>query len=238
MNATVSTTTATGAESQDRVFSWRQRILLSVISWAAALALRVIGPTLRYRASFEAGGPPTEVIHPAIYVFWHRCVFVATYYFRNRGIAVMTSRSFDGEYITRIIQRFGFSAVRGSSSRGAVRALLGMHKVVERGQAVAFTVDGPRGPCYVAKPGPVLLARHTGVPVIAFHLAVEKAWVLNSWDRFMIPKPFSRVLLRFSTMMQVPRDADNESTARYHAEMQAALGRVRDFADANVSLEA
>ncbi|MFB3917153.1 MAG: lysophospholipid acyltransferase family protein [Terriglobales bacterium] len=237
MNATAPTATSTRAEPQERVFTWRQRVLLSLISWVAALALRLIGPTLRYRVSFEEGGPPSEVVHPGIYVFWHRCVFAATYCFRNHGIAVMTSRSFDGEYIARIIERFGFSAVRGSSSRGAVRALLGMHKIVERGQAVAFTIDGPRGPRYVAKPGPVLLARHTGVPIIAFHLAVENVWVLNSWDGFMIPKPFSRVLMRVSKLIQVPPDANSDAMARYHAEMQAALERVRDFADANVGIK-
>lgn len=146
----------------------------------------------------------------------------------------MTSRSFDGEYIARIIEEFGFKAVRGSSSRGAVRALLGMHTVIEEGRIAAFTIDGPRGPVYVAKPGPVLLARNTGAPIRCFYVAPREAWVLNSWDRFLIPKPFTSVHVRWSRKIAVPRDASSEDMQRYHAEMQAALERVRLDAEAKV----
>ena len=146
----------------------------------------------------------------------------------------MTSRSFDGEYIARIIERFGFEAVRGSSSRGGVRALLGMHTIVEEGRVAAFTIDGPRGPVYVAKPGPVLLARNTGVPIRCFYVGVKDAWVLNSWDRFIIPKPFTRAHIRWSAPIAVPRDTDSATAQRYHSEMQAALERVRDEAMARL----
>ena len=88
----------------------------------------------------------------------------------------MSSDSFDGEWTGRIIRKFGFVKVRGSSSRGAVRALLGMRKEIGQNSTVAFTIDGPRGPRYVAKPGPVLLARATGAPMVAFHIALENAW--------------------------------------------------------------
>jgi lysophospholipid acyltransferase (LPLAT)-like uncharacterized protein len=162
-------------QASDAGFSWRQRIALWLVSTLGYLAIRLIGPTLRFSESIEQGGPEKTHLDPSIKVFWHRCVFPATYFYRNRGIAVMTSQSFDGEYIARIIERFGFPAVRGSSSRGGVRALLGMHKVLDQGSSVAFTIDGPRGPLYVAKPGPVLLARNTGVPIYCFHIAVEKA---------------------------------------------------------------
>ncbi len=218
---------AAGEES----FSLKQRIGLTLVSTLGYLAIRLIGPTLRFTVSIEEGGPPAEHYHPAIYVFWHRCVFPATWFFRKRNIAVMTSKSFDGEYIARIIEMFGFPAVRGSSSRGGVRALLGMHKVLDKKNSVAFTIDGPRGPRYVAKPGPVLLARNTGAPIMCFHIALEKAWVLNSWDSFMIPKPFSRAFLRIGPLMQVPRGIDNEVIAAYHAEMQATLDRIRGFAE-------
>jgi lysophospholipid acyltransferase (LPLAT)-like uncharacterized protein len=204
---------------------------LWLVSAIGYLAIRLIGPTLRFAVSIEDGGPESEHFHPAIYVFWHRCVFPATYFYRRRGIAVMTSKSFDGEYIARIIERLGFPAVRGSSSRGGVRALLGMHKLLDKGQTVAFTIDGPRGPLYVAKPGPVLLARNTGAPIYCFHIALEKAWVLKSWDQFMIPKPFSRALLRVGKLIRVPTDLDNTAIAGYHAEMQSELGRVRQFAE-------
>lgn len=216
---------------RDQGFTFRQRLVLWLVTNIGHLFIRLIGPTLRFEVSLDPEGPPVAHFHPAIYVFWHRCVFPATYFYRHRGIAVMTSKSFDGEYIARIIERFGFPAVRGSSSRGAVRALLGMHKVIERGNSVAFTIDGPRGPRYIAKPGPVLLARNTGVPIYCFHISLEKAWVLKSWDRFMIPKPFSRAMVRVGRLIHVPKNITNDEMAAYHAEMQAELDRIRDFAE-------
>jgi lysophospholipid acyltransferase (LPLAT)-like uncharacterized protein len=124
--------------------------------------------------------------------------------------------------------------VKGSSSRNAVRALLGLRRALEEGWTVAFTLDGPRGPRYQVKPGPVALARSAGVPLSTFHMAVERAWVLNTWDRLMIPKPFSRVLMRFGKMIPVPRAAADEDLERYQTELQASLDRVREFAEANI----
>jgi lysophospholipid acyltransferase (LPLAT)-like uncharacterized protein len=213
-------------------FTWKQRLSLAAISFAGTLLVRLIGPTLRYRVEVEPGGPQSGWIQPAVWVFWHRCVIPALYWFRGRRIAVMTSSSFDGEYIARIIEKFGFEAVRGSSTRGGVRALLGMHTVIADGRTAAFTIDGPRGPRYVAKPGPVLLARNTGTPMVAFHAAVERAWTLNSWDQFLIPKPFSRVYLRISRQMPVPANVSHAELDRYHAEMQAALDRMRTETEA------
>jgi lysophospholipid acyltransferase (LPLAT)-like uncharacterized protein len=215
-------------------FSLGQRIALWVVSHVGYLAIRLIGPTLRWTVSFEVGGPNSDRVQPVILVFWHRCVFAATWWFRHRDIQVMTSRSFDGEYIARIIEMFGYGAVRGSSSRGGVRALLGMHKEIEQGKPVAFTIDGPRGPVYVAKPGPVLLARNTGVPLVCFYIAVEKAWVLNTWDRFMIPKPFSRAHLRLGKTITVPREADSAALEQFHREMQATLERIREAAESAI----
>jgi hypothetical protein len=215
-----------------QAFSFRQRLALALITAAGWLLVRLIGPTLRYTVSIEEGGPASEWICPVVFVFWHRCVIPALYWYRGKEISVMTSSSFDGEYIARIIEKFGYRAIRGSSTRGGVRALLGMHTEIEQGHAVAFTIDGPRGPRYVAKPGPVLLARNVKLPVIAFHCAVEHAWVLNSWDRFMIPKPFSRVVLRVSRAVSVPAAADGAALDEYHKQMQAALERARDASEA------
>ena len=226
-------------------FSLRQRLLLAFISLAGSLLVRAIGPTLRYRVDVEPGEAAAgfPVVVPAVYAFWHRCVLPASYYFRNRDIAVMTSRSFDGEYIARIIRRLGFIPVRGSSSRGAVGALLGMHEQIEAGHVAAFTIDGPRGPMYVAKPGPVLLARNTRTPLFAFYVAVDRAWVLNSWDRMVIPKPFSRAVICMSRAIPVPQSSTPDPSGNIsgnidaqmdsaHAAMQAALDRVRMLAEA------
>jgi lysophospholipid acyltransferase (LPLAT)-like uncharacterized protein len=225
------------AEAGARRFSLRQRILLSLITWANYLAIALVGPTLRYAVSWEEPPSPPDAIFEkqVIYSFWHRVVFPSAWLWRKIGIAVMVSRSFDGEYIARIIEKLGFVAVRGSSSRGGATALLGLKSQLEQGNLVAFTIDGPRGPKYVAKPGPVTLARATALPMAAFYVAVENRWVLRTWDAMVIPKPFSKALVRFSAKMQVPADADDAQVAEYHNQLQAALDRVTEFAEANVA---
>ena len=220
-----------------RRFSLRQRFLLSLISWASYLAISLIGPTLRYSISWEEPPSPPDATYekPVIYSFWHRAVFASAWLWRKTGIAVMVSRSFDGEYIARTIEKLGFVAVRGSSSRGGANALLGLRSQLERGNLVAFTIDGPRGPKYVAKPGPVLLSRSTAFPMAAFYVALSDAWVLNSWDQLMIPKPFSKALVRFSAKMRVPAAAGDEEMADFHRQLQAALERVTRFAEDHVA---
>lgn len=222
--------------SEQREFTLRQRILLWLISFAGHLAIRLICPTLRYGISWEEPPSPPDAIYekPVIYSFWHRSVFPAAWLWRKQGIAVMTSRSFDGEYIARIIQKLGFVAVRGSSSRGGSEALRGMKDELGKGAAVAFTIDGPRGPKYVAKPGPVLLARSTGLPMAAFYVALSDAWVLKTWDEFMIPKPFSKALVRVSVKMRVPGKATDAEIRDWHASLQESLERVTKFAEENV----
>ncbi|HEX4606052.1 MAG TPA: lysophospholipid acyltransferase family protein [Candidatus Angelobacter sp.] len=212
-----------------RPFSFSERIKLWLISWAGYLFIRAVGATLRYIFIPEPGciGDSYGSAPPSIWCFWHRSVLPAAYRFRNKQLAVMTSRSFDGEYIARIIQKLGFIPVRGSSSRGAVGALLGMRQQLELGHAAVFTIDGPRGPRYVAKPGPVLLAKKTGVPINCFYVAVERAWILNSWDQMIVPKPFSRAAIYGSSPMYVPADATDEQMAAFHRQMQATLERCR-----------
>ena len=200
----------------------------------AVAVIRLLGATLRYRTAAEDGGFTDKTARPIIWAFWHNCLLPATHRFQKLNIAVLTSRSFDGECISRIIERFGYRAVRGSSTRGGVGAMLGARREIEQGHAVAFTVDGPRGPRYVAKPGPVHLSRLTGVPIVAFHLAAKNFWTLRSWDMMMIPKPFSRVVLYCSKPLIVPADADPASAQRYLAELQTTLERVRDLATLEV----
>lgn len=214
-----------------RRFSLRQRIALAFISRLVYLAIRLIGPTLRLETIGEAGAEDEPRTRPAIYCFWHRCVFAASHVFRDHQIRVLTSRSYDGEFIARIIERLGFRAVRGSSSRRAVSALRELQRELAGGAFVAFTIDGPRGPRYVAKPGPVHLARATGAPIFCFYVAVERAWILNTWDAFIVPKPFSRICCYVCTPITVPPDGDLEI---YVAKMQAELERARNNAESRV----
>ena len=218
-----------------RRFTLRQRIILRIIIWAGYWVIRLIGPTLRVCVSCEDGAQETLEQRPLIVSFWHSCMIPATYICRNLGVRVMSSNSYDGEYMGRIIRKFGFVAVKGSSSRNAVRALLGLRRALEEGWTVAFTLDGPRGPRHKVKPGPVALARSSRVPLSMFHAAVDRAWVLNSWDRMMIPMPFSRVLVRFGKLIPVPSGASDDDVERYTAELQASLDRVCEFAEANVN---
>ena len=190
-------------------FTLRQRIVLRIIIAVGYWFIRLVGSTLRVCVSREDGAQQTIDERPLIVSFWHACQIPATYVCRNIGVRVMSSNSYDGEYMGRIIGRFGFVAVKGSSSHNAVRALLGLRRALQQSWSVAFTLDGPRGPRYRVKPGPVALARSCGVPLTMFHIAVDRAWVLNTWDRLIIPKPFSRVLMRFGKLVPVPADASS-----------------------------
>jgi hypothetical protein len=227
-------TVSGGGSTAPAGFRWQQRLQLRLIAAVGALVVRLLCATLRYENSAESGGPLDANERPMVWAFWHRCLIVATHRFKQRDIAVLTSRSFDGEVISRIIEKFGYRAVRGSSRRGALGAVLGARRELESGRAVAFTVDGPLGPVYQAKPGPVVLSRLTGVRIIAFHIAVQRAWTLGTWDRMILPKPFSRAVVHFSAPMLVPSGANESEMERWREELQQALERVRDVAESKV----
>lgn len=206
---------------------------IPIIAWAVYGAIRAIGPTLRFEVlgwrnaqSVYDGGKQV------IATFWHRSIFSATWWWRNTGIVVMNTTNFDGQWTRRVIERLGFRTAQGSSTRGGLRALAVMARHLDEGSDVAFTIDGPRGPRNIAKPGPVILARRTGQPILAFHIAVERAHTFEkSWDLFQMPHLFSRAVVVFAPPVYVPPDADRELVHQKHAEMQAALDRVREIAE-------
>ena len=158
-----------------------------------------------------------------IMAFWHGRVLTATYYFRNRNIVVMISENFDGEWIARIISRFGYGTSRGSTSHGGQRALLQLKREMEEGKPAGFAVDGPRGPARKVQPGVVWLAKLTGNPVVPFHLEASKYWSLSSWDRTQIPKPFSTVALAIGAPIEVPSDASDAVIEAKRMEVEEAL---------------
>jgi lysophospholipid acyltransferase (LPLAT)-like uncharacterized protein len=211
---------------------WR-RMQIPVIAWAVYWAVRLIGPTLRY----EVIGVHNAVQigdsgEPGIGAFWHRCIFPAIWIWRNRGIVVMNTVNFDGQWTRRVIERLGFGTAQGSSSRGAIEGLTQMAERLEEGKHVGFTIDGPRGPRYVAKPGPVILARRTGKPISVFHIGVKSGHTFKkSWDQFRLPYPFSRAVMFVAPPIRVPVDAESGVLHEKQAEMQAALERVRDLAE-------
>ena len=197
---------------------------------AAAIAalgyplINVLGHTLRWRVD---GMHHLDAIRASgrqpVMAFWHGRILPATFYFRRRGIVVITSENFDGEWIARIIERFGYGTARGSTTRGALKALKQLVRDMEQGRPAGFTVDGPRGPARVAQAGAVWLASATGNPVLPFHLEASSHWSLRSWDRTQIPKPFSTVALAIGEPLQVARDATDAEVQTSRAELESRL---------------
>ena len=158
-----------------------------------------------------------------IFAFWHGRILPATYFFRHRAIVVITSENFDGEWIAGIIERFGYGTARGSTSRGARRALLQLTREMAAGRPAAFTVDGPRGPARIAQAGAVWLASATGNPLLPFHLEASSHWSLKSWDRTQIPKPFSTVALVIGEPLHVALNATNTQIEQARTELESRL---------------
>src|SRR2546421_2386233 len=192
---------------------WRasrlKRVQAKLISIVGYRLVSLLGSTFRWKSDgvdhydrvVRSGRQP-------IMAFWHGRILSATYYFRRRGIVVITSENFDGEWIAGIIERFGYGTARGSTSRGARRALLQLTRDMAAGRPAAFTVDGPRGPARVAQPGAVWLAKATGNPGVPFHIESDRYWTANSWDRTMVPKPWARVAIAIGEPMEIDPRAD------------------------------
>jgi lysophospholipid acyltransferase (LPLAT)-like uncharacterized protein len=207
----------------DSILTRGQRLKAAVISGIAAPAIHLLGRSWSWQV--EGAEHYESVIGSGrlpIMAFWHGRILPATCYFRDRGIVVITSQNFDGEWIARIIRRFGYSTARGSTSRGGARALVQMRRDLASGRPVAFTVDGPRGPARVAQPGAAFLAGATGQPILPFHIEASRSWTMSSWDRTSVPKPFSRVAVVIGAPMHVAGTAD-EVVERARTELGRAL---------------
>ncbi|PYQ85100.1 MAG: hypothetical protein DMG02_14360 [Acidobacteria bacterium] len=216
---------------------WRasrlKRVQAKLISIVGYRLVALLGSTLRWKSDgvdhydrvVGSGRQP-------IMAFWHGRILSATYYFRRRGIVVITSENFDGEWIAGIIERFGYGTARGSTSRGARRALLQLTRDMAAGRPAAFTVDGPRGPARIAQPGAVWLAKATGNPVVPFHIEADRSWSMNSWDRTQIPKPFATIAIAIGEPFDVPRDADAAAIDRARRSLEERLQALETRANA------
>lgn len=215
--------------------NWRASRLKRVEAAAiAALGYPIIaalGSTFRWRE--QGAGHLQSVLasgRQPILALWHGRILPATIYFRNRGVVAVTSQNFDGEWIARIMRRFGYAQARGSTSRGGARALLQLSRDMAEGRPAAFTVDGPRGPAYQAQPGAVWLAKVTGNPIVPFHVEAEPCWTAGSWDRAQIPKPWSRVAMVIGAPMDVPPDADEGMLETMRLELEQRLADLQQQA--------
>jgi lysophospholipid acyltransferase (LPLAT)-like uncharacterized protein len=206
--------------------SLTQRLALVVVPPLAALVIRLLGSTLRYEERTEPGVPIGDTIPgPTVFAFWHRALLVCAHRFRDRKIAILISSSFDGELIARTVRLLGFCPVRGSSSRGGPTGLKQMQLAYTAGHICAFTADGPRGPVYIAKPGAALLANSAiegGTWAGTFYALPDRRWELKSWDRFMIPKPFSRVVVTWPRHIPAGEVTPESVQACLHRAVQMA----------------
>jgi lysophospholipid acyltransferase (LPLAT)-like uncharacterized protein len=207
---------------------WRasrfKRFHATLISSAGYPIINALASTYRWRQDGLAHLDAVKLCgRQPIMAFWHGRILPATYFFRRRGIVVITSENFDGEWIAGIIERFGYGTARGSTSRGAVKALVQLKRDMAAGKPAAFTLDGPRGPANVAQPGAVWLARATGNPIVPFHIEASRHWTLRSWDRTQIPKPFANVAIAIGEPIEVRRDADGAALEQSRVALEAAL---------------
>lgn len=202
--------------------SWRKRAELALISGLGYPLLAALGWTYRYRVDGLEHLQAARLAGHPIHAFWHGRILPGAIYFKRQGIVVITSENFDGEWIARIITKLGYATARGSSSRGALKAMLQLVRDI-RQKPVAFTLDGPRGPARVAQPGAVWLSKATGNPIIPFHLEADRSWSLNSWDRTQVPKPFSTIALAFAPPLHVPHGATDEELQGLNSELEERL---------------
>jgi lysophospholipid acyltransferase (LPLAT)-like uncharacterized protein len=238
LNAKFEEPTAIHLDTRLTRLPWRRRAQIPVIAAAAVVLVRTIGPTLRIETP---GYAHTERLYAAgrhcVFSFWHRGLFPMLWNARDRSIMVLSSNNFDGQWASRVTRAMGFGAAFGSSSRGGLRGLAVLAQHMAQGYDAAITVDGPRGPRYVAKVGPVLLAKRTGCPIICFHAHSERGYTFeDAWDQLQIPYPFSRVVVAFGPPIDVPESANRAEVESKHAEMQRMLERLRDTAESWFSL--
>ncbi len=208
--------------------NWRasrlKRLEAAAIATIGYRVVAALGSTFKWRTDgLEHLDRVAAAGRQPIMAFWHGRILPATCYFRRRGIVVITSENFDGEWIAGIIERFGYGTARGSTSRGARKALLQLRRDMAAGKAVAFTVDGPRGPARVAQAGAVWLAKVTGNPVVPFHIEANRYWEVGSWDRTQIPKPYATVSLAIGEPLEVSPDADDQAIDRAREALEQRL---------------
>lgn len=214
--------------SDQSITTWYDPLLFRVIFPLLTLLIKVFLSTFRVirvegkdkmdEALFQSGGR-------AVYASWHQRVVVPVPHLTESNVTVMISQSRDGEYAARFIRAFGFKTVRGSSTRGGSDALSNLIQKLMEGSSGGMVVDGPVGPARVAKIGTVVMASKTGVPIIPLAYGADRCWVLNSWDRFMIPKPFARVMLRYEDPIWIPASGDRENLESYRQLLEDRLNR-------------
>ena len=206
-------------------YTFLERVMIRAIGLASYCVVKLLGATVKFEVegweNLEATSAGGKL---PIYTTWHDSVFLSTYFWRSRGIVVMSSRSFDGEYTGRLIKRFGYGTVRGSSTRGHTGASIEMIRLMRAGCPAGFMIDGPKGPRHVAKMGAVLIAKKAGQPILPFVIVPARSWeIRKSWDQTQIPKPFTRARVIIAPPISVEADAAAGVLNAKRDELQSTL---------------
>ena len=203
----------------------KSALIGTLIGWT----MKLVAATLRLEVRDRCGvGKPELAVPPVIYILWHNRFFTVPAAWnkicrKHRRSVTLTSASHDGDMVARAMAVFGLGAVRGSSSRRAVAALVGLRQALRDGTDVCLTPDGPRGPRYRIQPGVIKLAEASGAAIVPVHVRFASAWRLKTWDRFVIPKPFSRVEVTFAEAIHVPRGMAAETFENTRLDIEALL---------------
>ena len=204
-----------------------------LVGISGSIFIRLLASTITIR---ETPGKRSEELKrqgkKIIFAFWHSSMLVPAYVGRNLGLKVLISQHRDGEYIARVIQKLGNKVVRGSTTRGGARALLSMiKKIKEEEDSLVITPDGPKGPRFIVQPGIIFLAQKTGYPIVPVSLGLTKYWELPSWDRFRIPKPFSRAILIYGEPITIPPKLEKSEAEEYRELLEKTLHEMEIEAD-------
>jgi lysophospholipid acyltransferase (LPLAT)-like uncharacterized protein len=207
----------------EQAYSFKQRVILFLASVLGPLLLLLYGFTWRVRwAGTDELARAREKSDKVLYAFWHSRLLGLCYAHRFQQVGIMVSQSFDGEWISRLVTKIGYKTYRGSASKDGAAGLLEMMKDLPQGD-LALSVDGPTGPAEKVKPGAILLASKTGLPLVPITIIAEKSWRLRTWDRFMIPKPFSAIMVLRGPHIEVPADIDKDDLEKYMAIEEKAI---------------
>ncbi len=207
--------------------------IIKWIGFLGALLIRLYIGTLAYR--YRPIGPNMNPLRRGfqgrfIYAFWHENILLPCYHYARRDIRVLISEHADGEMIAQVCRHIGFGTVRGSATRGGTKALLKMMRA-SKNCHIAVVPDGPRGPRRHLELGLVYLAARTGLPLVLMGIGYERPWRLGTWDRFALPRPWSRAVMITLPPLQIPADADKETLEAYRVQVEQTLTEITDYAE-------
>ncbi|MBL8086811.1 MAG: lysophospholipid acyltransferase family protein [Chthonomonas sp.] len=208
---------------------WWRRVRPYVLSGPVYMVASLIGRSLKIE--IEGLEETQRLPGSKIYAGWHGRTFVAATVFRGKGVWTIISMSRDGEMQNRIFTRFGFNTVRGSTGRGGIKALIECIRILKKGAEMAFTPDGPRGPSGVVQDGLLMMAQKSGALIVPVGVSSDRRWLVRTWDRFMVPKPFARAIMLFGDPVTLKPDATNEEFEQVRAHVQAEMHRLEAEAE-------